>query len=293
MMIVRGAAMILALAAVTPVVAQPQRPGFRAPDPMPETVSATEDFPYLPPPPGARLIETRLIRGPLELWPATADDEAVLAGMSYVRKSYGPINAPTAAPFVVFYRDVLFVSGWHAVGATRVDDKTPVEGSVNIAAHYREQRRNVYARVTQEPDGSVHISVADVGAEDWAAALERDCRLRVHSLHFGLDAAGLKLVESEATLRKLAEVLSGQSAKRVEIQGHVDSIGEAGAAARQELSEKRAQSVLAWLTLHGGVPGARLSAKGYGRSLPIAENDTDLGRAFNRRIEIAVEGCTR
>ena len=78
--------MILALAAVTPVVAQPQRPGFRAPDPMPETVSATEDFPYLPPPPGARLIETRLIRGPLELWPATADDEAVLAGMSYVRK---------------------------------------------------------------------------------------------------------------------------------------------------------------------------------------------------------------
>jgi OOP family OmpA-OmpF porin len=51
--------------------------------------------------------------------------------------------------------------------------------------------------------------------------------------------------------------------------------------------------VLAWLTLHGGVPAARMTAKGYGRSRPIAENDTDLGRALNRRIEIAVEGCTR
>jgi outer membrane protein OmpA-like peptidoglycan-associated protein len=73
----------------------------------------------------------------------------------------------------------------------------------------------------------------------------------------------------------------------------MDSVGEAGAAARQELSEKRAQAVMAWLTLHGGVPAARLTAKGYGRSRPIAENDSDLGRALNRRIEIAVEGCTR
>ena len=293
MVIGRGAAIILALAAVTPVVAQPQRPGFRAPDPTPEAVSATEDFPYLPPPPGARLIETRTIAGPLELWPATADDEAVLAGMSYVRKTYAPANAPAAAPFVIWYRDALFVSGWHVIGATRVDDKTPVEGSVNIAAHYREQGRNVYARVTQVPDGSVHISVADVGAEDWAAAIVRDCRMRVPSIHFDLDAASMKLAVSQPTLRKLAELLAGPPVKRAEIQGHVDSIGEAGATARQQLSEKRAQAVMAWLTLHGGVPAARLTAKGDGRSRPIAENDTDLGRALNRRIEIAVEGCTR
>jgi OOP family OmpA-OmpF porin len=88
-------------------------------------------------------------------------------------------------------------------------------------------------------------------------------------------------------------LVASLSAKRVEIQAHMDSVGEAGAAARQELSEKRAQAVMAWLTLHGGVPAARLTAKGYGRSRPIAENDSDLGRALNRRIEIAVEGCTR
>jgi outer membrane protein OmpA-like peptidoglycan-associated protein len=284
---------MLAFAVAAPLLAQPQRPAFRAPDPLPETVRATDDFPYLPPPPSARLIETRTITGPLELWPATADDEAVLAGMSYVRKSYAPINAPAAAPFVISYRDALFVSGWHLIGTTRVDDKTPVEGSVSIAAHYREQGRNVYARVTQEPDGSVHISVADVGAEDWRAAIGRDCALRLPSLQFDLDAASLKLASSQPALRKLAELIASLSAKRVEIQAHMDSVGEAGAAARQELSEKRAQAVMAWLTLHGGVPAARLTAKGYGRSRPIAENDSDLGRALNRRIEIAVEGCTR
>ena len=57
MVIRRLAAVMLALA-MAPLLAQPQRPAFRAPDPLPETVHATADFPYLPPPPGARLIET-------------------------------------------------------------------------------------------------------------------------------------------------------------------------------------------------------------------------------------------
>jgi outer membrane protein OmpA-like peptidoglycan-associated protein len=284
-------ASIVALATAT-LFAQPQRPTFRPPDPVPETIRSADDFPYLPPPPSARLIGTHTVAGPLELWPATADDEAVLAGMSYVRKSYAPLEVPAAAPFVIWYRDALFVSGWHLVGATRVDDKTPVEGTVNLSAHYRERDRNIYARVTREPDGAVHISVADVGAENWAAAIARDCALRVPSIHFDLDVASVKLAASEPTLRKLSELLSGRSVGRVEIQGHMDSIGEAGATARQELSEKRAQAVMAWLTLHG-VPATTLTAKGYGRSRPIAENDTDLGRALNRRIEIAVEQCTR
>jgi outer membrane protein OmpA-like peptidoglycan-associated protein len=291
---VRTAAIVFITAlAVAPPLAQQQRPAFRAPDPLPEMIDATQDFPYLPPPPGARLTETRTVAGPLELRPATADDEAVLAGTSYVHKSYAPANAPSAAPFVVWYRDALFLSGWHLIDATRVDDKTPIEGSVNVSAHYRDRGRNLYARVTQQPDGRYAISVADVGAEDWAAALARECRLRVPSIHFELDTAVLELAESEPTLRKLAGVLAGTSTARVEIQGHMDSIGEAGAAARQELSDKRAQAVMAWLTLHGAVPAAKLTAKGYGRSRPTAENDTDLGRALNRRIEIAPEGCSR
>jgi outer membrane protein OmpA-like peptidoglycan-associated protein len=66
----------------------------------------------------------------------------------------------------------------------------------------------------------------------------------------------------------------------------MDNIGEAGVAARQALSEARAKTVAAWLTTHG-VPAAKITSKGYGKTRPIAENDSDLGRELNRRIDVA------
>jgi OmpA-OmpF porin, OOP family len=51
------------------------------------------------------------------------------------------------------------------------------------------------------------------------------------------------------------------------------------------LSEKRAQAVVAWLTSHG-VSAARLKAKGWGQSKPLADNGSDEGRGKNRRVEL-------
>ena len=62
--------------------------------------------------------------------------------------------------------------------------------------------------------------------------------------------------------------------------------------ARQTLSEGRAKAVAAWLTAHG-VPANKITSKGYGKAKPIADNDTDLGRATNRRIEIARRDCSK
>ncbi|MCA1481766.1 OmpA family protein, partial [Bradyrhizobium sp. NBAIM08] len=132
--------------------------------------------------------------------------------------------------------------------------------------------RNIYARVTLEPDGPYEISVADVGAEDWKAALARDCRIRVPSLHFDFDRPSLRAFESEPTLIKLADVLKAKNAPSVEVQGHADNIGEAGVAARQALSEGRARTVAAWLSAHG-VPAAKVTARGYGKTRPLANND--------------------
>ena len=100
-----------------------------------------------------------------------------------------------------------------------------------------------------EPDGPYEINVADVGAENWAAMLAKDCRVRVPSLHFDLDRPTLREFESEPTLEKLADLLKAKNAPAVEIQGHMDNIGQAGAAARQTLSEGRAKIVAAWLTV--------------------------------------------
>ena len=56
-------------------------------------------------------------------------------------------------------------------------------------------------------------------------------------------------------------------------------------AANQTLSDARAKSVVAWLVAHG-VPAARLTAKGFGQTNPVADNATADGRTKNRRVEL-------
>jgi outer membrane protein OmpA-like peptidoglycan-associated protein len=75
---------------------------------------------------------------------------------------------------------------------------------------------------------------------------------------------------------------------RLEIQGHTDNVGSD--AYNQPLSEARAHAVVAWLTQHLVAP-ARLTARGFGKTRPIATNATDDGRAQNRRVEIANPAC--
>jgi len=271
---------------VTVLSAQPQGPAFPLPGAQPEIVGDAHDYPYLPPPPGARLIQTSHIDGPLELAPATADDEAVLAGLSYVQKTYDRPRQISATPFIVFYRDALYASGWKLVAVTKLELVPAAPETVTVAAHYMANGRNIYARLSQDPGGRYQINVADVGAEDWPAVMARDCRLRVPSIHFDLDRPSIRLFESEPTLQKLADLLKARSAPAVEVEGHMDNVGEAGSAARQALSEARPKAVAAWLTSHG-VPANKITSKGYGKTRPIAENDSDLGRALNRRIEVA------
>ncbi|HEX6164999.1 MAG TPA: OmpA family protein [Vicinamibacterales bacterium] len=272
-------------AAITLVAAQPQPIAFPRPAEAPEVVSTTQNFPFLPPLPGARLVHTSRIDSALELKSATADDEAILAGMSYVKKSYERTAPISSLRFVTSYRDALFAAGWKLIDVTKVDEKMTLAETVTVSAHYMTNGRNIYARVTQEPDGPYEINVADVGAEDWRAALARECRIRIPSLHFDLDRPTLREFESEPSLRKLADVLKAKTAPAVEIQGHADNIGEAGAPARQSLSAGRAKIVASWLVAHG-VPAAKVTSKGYGKTRPIADNDSDLGRALNRRIDV-------
>jgi OOP family OmpA-OmpF porin len=214
----------------------------------------------------------------------------VLAGTTHVKKSYERTSALSSSRFVSTYRDALVAAGWRLIDTTKLPEKVHVPETVTVSAHYTRDGRNIYARVSLEPDGPYEINVADVGAEDWTAQLAKQCRVRLPSLHFDLDRPTLRLFESTPTLEKLANVLKARSAPAVEIQGHMDNVGEAGVAARQTLSEARAKTVAAWLTSHG-VPVGKVTSKGYGKTRPAADNDSDLGRALNRRIEIARPSC--
>lgn len=273
-------------AAIALVTAQPQPIAFPPPETPPEAIGDAQDFPFLPPIAGAKLVQNSRVLTALELKSETADDEAVLAGVAYTKKSYQRTSPISSSRFITTYRDALFAAGWKLIDVTKLDEASRQPETVTVSAHYMANGRNIYARVTLEPDGPYEIDVADVGAENWAAMLVKDCRVRIHSLHFDLDRPTLREYESEPTLEKLADLLKGKNAPAVEIQGHMDNIGEAGAAARQTLSAGRAKIVASWLAAHG-VPAAKITSKGYGKTRPIAENDSDLGRALNRRIEVA------
>ncbi len=91
--------------------------------------------------------------------------------------------------------------------------------------------------------------------------------------------------ESKYELDKVVRFMNANPGVHVEISGHTDNVGTASY--NQTLSENRAHSVLNYLTEHG-IDATRLSSKGYGLSKPIETNDTEEGRAKNRRTELTV-----
>ena len=93
------------------------------------------------------------------------------------------------------------------------------------------------------------------------------------------------LPTAAATLDVLADVLRRYPALRVEVGGHTDSVGSD--ALNERLSQRRAESVLEYL-VRAGVGRERLSAVGYGEARPTASNETETGRALNRRVEFTV-----
>jgi outer membrane protein OmpA-like peptidoglycan-associated protein len=88
-------------------------------------------------------------------------------------------------------------------------------------------------------------------------------------------------------LAKVAGIVSGHPGLRLDVEGHTDSIG--GDEYNQRLSEERGASVRNYLTQQG-MPSGSVSAKGFGKTQPIATNDTAEGRQQNRRVELVISG---
>ena len=87
-------------------------------------------------------------------------------------------------------------------------------------------------------------------------------------------------------LDKLVQMLRANPAWRIELIGHTDNVGDPRV--NQTLSEYRARIVMNYLTRHG-VAEDRIDTKGYGGSRPVSGNDTEAGRAKNRRVEFVVK----
>ena len=106
-------------------------------------------------------------------------------------------------------------------------------------------------------------------------------KLVMEGVNFGSGSASLTS-ESFAILDKVVEGLKDNPEVNIEVRGYTDSQGRAST--NQQLSEKRAQTVMNYL-INVGIDASRLRAVGYGEEDPIADNNTAAGRAKNRRIE--------
>lgn len=119
---------------------------------------------------------------------------------------------------------------------------------------------------------------------EMARELSDTGRARIPGIYFDLDSAELR-AESERALREVLALIAEGGSGRYRIEGHTDSQGEREY--NQALSRRRAESVVSWLVAQG-VSADRLTARGYGETRPVADNDTAAGRALNRRVEISV-----
>lgn len=133
------------------------------------------------------------------------------------------------------------------------------------------------------PSVITNVVIAE-GGEDLYERVMTAGKLVMDDIHFETASAILK-PESTKIIDKVVKLMKEHTDLSFSIEGHTD--GDGTDESNLTLSEKRAEAVRTYIT-ENGVAASRLTVKGFGESKPIASNDTDEGKAKNRRVEFVV-----
>jgi outer membrane protein OmpA-like peptidoglycan-associated protein len=120
-------------------------------------------------------------------------------------------------------------------------------------------------------------------AASWFSDISTTGHAAVYGIYFDTDRAEIK-PESEPALAEMAKLLKNNSSLNVFIVGHTDNTGTFEH--NMKLSQDRAASVVNALVSRHGMAAPRLKAVGDGPTAPVASNDSEDGRAKNRRVEL-------
>ncbi|MFA7439904.1 MAG: OmpA family protein [Sphingomonadaceae bacterium] len=142
--------------------------------------------------------------------------------------------------------------------------------------HYMDQQE----RKLREQTAGTGIGVERVG-DDIVLSMP-------DNVTFDFNSVALK-PQFRPQIEQIAQTLRQYPSTFVDVYGHTDSVGSAEV--NQRISEQRAQTVANALATYG-VQQARIATRGYGYTMPVASNDTDAGRAQNRRVEIRLSPVT-
>lgn len=125
----------------------------------------------------------------------------------------------------------------------------------------------------QEVEKNIELKKIDIGKT-----------ITLRNIFFDFDKSTIR-PESANELDRLIKLLSENPTIKIELGSHTDSKGSDDY--NQKLSQSRSQSVVTYL-IGKGISGDRLSAKGYGETVPVSTNDTDEGRQLNRRTDFKI-----
>lgn len=183
----------------------------------------------------------------------------------------------------------------------------PTNAGMSHVRGFTEQQRYLAARRSDD-NGSVYVAVFVVLSHDGPVTrldvveikpmqtgqvtvtptqiksdFEKTGRAVIREFYFDSGKAVLK-PESKPALEAVAQFLREKPELNIFVVGHTDSDG--GFDTNQQLSQQRAQAVVDELTRQYGIPANRLTAKGVSYLCPVAGNDTEAGKAKNRRVEL-------
>ena len=130
---------------------------------------------------------------------------------------------------------------------------------------------------------SLEKKMTFVNADEMSEALAGSGKVALYGIYFDTDRDTLR-PDSQPTLQEIAKMLKAHPDLKVRVVGHTDSQGKADY--NLDLSRRRAASVVRQLTGEYGIPADRLDSFGAGLYAPVASNDSEEGRAKNRRVEL-------
>ncbi len=168
-----------------------------------------------------------------------------------------------------------------------------LQGSVKNLIKQRDETsiaRSQYEQelsLTEEQKNSIS-KVESMFASFEASVYQQRRNVLISAHGFQFPSGGSELESNNfALLNKIIKAVDTFPGSTIRVSGHTDSTG--GDAVNQKLSEERAGKVARFLTEVGGIEASRITVAGYGKSRPVASNETADGRAANRRVEILIE----
>ena len=159
------------------------------------------------------------------------------------------------------------------------------EGDVYLALYAADlvQRGNAGVVITVVETRPMDTGLVTIDADALNKAMLAEGKVALYGVHFDTDSAVIK-PESKEQLDQVAALLTPQPDLRLYVTGHTDGTG--GFDHNMQLSAARAASVVDALVTTYGIDASRLAPAGLGPTSPVASNDTEDGKAKNRRVEL-------